>query len=140
MKGKRGRKSAAELMTPQPLEAYARQPLPPEIIGEEAEEYVRIVNAYPADWIEPAAVPLLVQFCRHVVQARRVAEVLERVVGQQETQMAFYSDLLKEQRAESASLASLATKLRLTPQSRRNDRGNVQPVARTGRPPWEPRE
>src|SRR5207253_415158 len=95
---KRGRRSAADLMTsrPQSIEAYARQPLPPELRGEEAEEYIRIVNSQPAEWFEPASVPLLVQFCRHTVQARRLAEVLERVVGRAETQMPFYAELLKQ--------------------------------------------
>jgi hypothetical protein len=83
-------------------------------------------------------VPVLVQYSRHIVQARRVAELLERVVGQRETEIAFYTELLKQQRAESHALATLATKLRLTPQSRRNDRGNVKPIAApAGRPPWE---
>jgi hypothetical protein len=140
MKGrKRGRKSAAELSTPRPqsLEAYARQQLPPELVGEEAEEFVRIVNVMPAGWFEPASVPLLVQYCRHTVQARRIAEVLERVVGQSETQMPFYAELLKQQRAETHALVSVATKLRLTPQSRRNDRGNIRIAAPAGPPPWE---
>ena len=137
---KRGRKSAAELNTPrpQPLEIYARQGLPPELASEEAEEFLRIVNSYPADWFDAANLPLLTQFARHVVQARRVAELLERAVGQPDTQWEYYAAMLKQQRAESAALASLATKLRLTPQSRRNDRGNVRPIAApAGPPPWE---
>jgi hypothetical protein len=68
-----------------------------------------------------------------------VAELLEKVVGRRETEWEVYFGLLKQQRAESGSLASLATKLRLKPQSRRNDRGNPRPaVARTGPAPWEP--
>ena len=130
---KRGRQSAAALaISAATIEAYARQPLPPELTGEEAETYLGIVNSHPAEWFEPACVPLLVQYCRHVVQARRIAEVLERVVGQRETQMGFYAELLKQARAESHVLATLATKLRLTPASRRNDRGNLK---RSPRPP-----
>jgi hypothetical protein len=123
---------------PQPLEAYARQALPPELRDEEAEAFLGVINSYPSAWFDAANLPLLTQFARHVVQARRVAELLERAVGQPETQWEYYSALLKQQRAESAALASLATKLRLTPQSRRNDRGNVRPVAApAGPPPWE---
>ena len=135
---KRGRPSAAALAISATIEAYARQPLPPELSGEEAEAFLGIVNSHPADWFEPATVPLLVQYTRHVVQARRIAEVLEHVVGDRETQMSFYAELLKQQRAESHALASLATKLRLTPASRRNDRGNLRPNAvPAGAPPWE---
>jgi hypothetical protein len=69
------------------------------------------------------------------VQARRIAEVLEPVVGNPEAQMQFYAELLKQQRAKSHALATLATKLRLSPQS---------PAATRSRnpsrgPPWERR-
>lgn len=134
---KRGRKSAAELMA-SPIEAYGRQPLPPELSGEEAEVFLAIVNSHPAEWFEPASVPLLVQYARHIVQARRVAELLEKAVGKPKTRWDYYAALLKQQRAESAALASLATKLRLTPSSRRNDRGNLRPIAAPSQPPpWE---
>ena len=140
MNRKRGRKSAAELNTPRPqsIEAYSRQPLPPELRDEEAETFITIVNSCPGGWFEVASVPLLVQYCRHTVQARRVAELLERAVGQPETQWEYYAALLKQQRAESHALATLATKLRLTPASRRNDRGNLRSIAApAGPPPWE---
>src|SRR5437763_14575590 len=105
---KRGCKSAAELNTPrpQPLEVYTRQGLPPELASEEAEEYLRIVNAYPADWFDAANLPLLTQFARPVVQARRDAELLARADGQPATQWDYYAAMLKDQRAEIAALDS----------------------------------
>jgi hypothetical protein len=74
-------------------------------------------------------------FAGITVQARRIAEVLEPVVGNPEAQMQFYAELLKQQRAKSHALATLATKLRLSPQS---------PAATRSRnpsrgPPWERR-
>ena len=88
------------------------------------------------DWFTSATVPLLAQLARHIVQARRIAEIIERTVGKQETELGYYVELLKQQRAESQAIATLATKLRLTPQSRRTDRGNARPPEGQ-RPPWE---
>src|SRR3954451_24269060 len=136
MQKKRGRPSVAELMTPRPITTYERQRPPPELAGEEAEAFLSFVNAESPDWFTSATVPLLAQLARHIVQARRIAELIERNVGQKDTELAYYIELLKQQRAESQAIATLATKLRLTPQSRRTDRGNARPPE-GHRPPWE---
>src|SRR3954467_6163479 len=104
--------------------------------SEEAEAFLSFANAESADWFTSATVPLLAQLARHIVQARRVAELIERNVGQKDTELGYYVELLKQQRAESQAIATLATKLRLTPQSRRTDRGNARPPE-GHRPPWE---
>src|SRR3954454_22518828 len=137
MPSKRGRPSANELMTPRPVTAYERQRPPPELAGEDDEAFLGFVNAESADWFTPTTVPLLAQLARHIVQARRIAELIERAVGQKETDLGYYVELLKQQRAESQVIAMLATKLRLTPQSRRTDRGNARSLAEGRRPPWE---
>src|SRR4051812_29233976 len=128
MQRKRGRPSVDELMTPRPITAYDRQHPPPELAGEEAEAFLSVVNAESADWFTSTTVPLLAQLARHIVQARRIAELLERAVGQKQTELRYYGELLKQQRAESQAIAMLMTKLRLTPQSRRTDRGNARPL------------
>ena len=137
----RGRQSIANITTPRPIEVQPRQPLPPELSGEEAEEYLRIINSEEAAWFTPSCVPLLVQYVRHI-QARRVAELLEKHAGRSHTSIDLYSDLLKQQRAESNSLSQLATKLRLSPQSMRNNRGNPRIIVGSGsRPvPWQETE
>ena len=134
---KRGRPSINELMTPRLITVYERQRPPPELAGEEAEAFLAFANAESADWFTPTSVPLLAQLARHIVQARRIAELIERTVGQRETELGYYVELLKQQRAESQIIAALATKLRLTPQSRRTDRGNARPLGEGRRPPWE---
>src|SRR3954451_11513145 len=124
MQKKRGRPSVDELMTPRPITAYERQRPPPELAGEEAEAFLSFANAESADWFTSATVPLLAQLARHIVQARRVAELIERNVGQKDTELAYYIELLKQQRAESQAIATLATKLRLL-------RSRVAPIAAT---------
>jgi hypothetical protein len=90
----------------------------------------------PADWVSPAATPLLVQLCRHAVQARRVAELIERAAGNRDTRLPYYESLLKLQRAESAMISTLSGKLRINPAALRNDRGHLQ-HKRPVPPPWE---
>lgn len=109
---------------------------PIELDGEQKEVWVAVTDAMPADWFGEGAVPLLVQLCRHTVQARRIAELIEQAAGNRETRLDYYDSLLRLQARETAALASLSTKLRLGPASLRNDRGHLQHQP-PGRVPWE---
>ena len=133
----RGRKSAAALATSAafPL-TLPRLPPPVELDGEQKETWVLVTNAMPADWFGPGATPLLVQLCRHTVQARRIAELIEKAAGNPETNLSFYQDLLALQARETAAICSLSTKLRLSPSTLRSDRGSLQHQS-PGRVPWE---
>jgi hypothetical protein len=51
--------------------------------------------------------------------------------------MDYYQKLLALQRAESAAIGSLSSKLRLTPSSLRNDRGHLHHKQPGYTPPWE---
>src|SRR5947208_3360196 len=67
---KRGRKSAESLAiieAPAPIETVTRQQPPHDLSDEECEIWVAVANDMPADWFSPATVPLLAQYCRHVV-------------------------------------------------------------------------
>jgi hypothetical protein len=131
---KRGRPSSAELMTPKPLSVYPRLPMPPELSDDEAEVFLDIINTAEGDWFTRANLPLLVQYVRHIVQARRLAELIENCVGRRETALPYYLNLLAAQRAETAAIATLSVKMRVAQQSTRNNRGNPP---RTAQPPWE---
>ena len=79
MNRKRGRKSHADLLTPKALSVYPRLPMPPELSGDEAEVFLDIINTAEGDWFTRANLPLLVQYVRHIVQARRLAELIENL-------------------------------------------------------------
>jgi hypothetical protein len=132
MNRKRGRVSSAELMSPNILELYPRLPPPAELKGEARAMFVKIVKSEPPDWFTQASTTLLAQYCRHAVEARRIAGLLEGC--DPEADLKQYARLLAAARGESATLASLGTKLRLTPQATRNHRGNRP---RIGPKPWE---
>lgn len=134
---KRGRKSAAslEVATISAVDTPPRQRPPHELTDEETEVWAAVVSSEAADWFTPATVPLLAQYCRHVVQAKRVAELIERATGDPQLDFRDYDKLLAMQERESRAIASLATKLRVAQQSTTNHRGNRKPSQ--ARKPWE---
>jgi hypothetical protein len=134
---KRGRVSAAALeIAPVSLvETVARQRPPHELTDEEVEIWASVVNDQPADWFSPSTAPLLAAYCRHVIAARRVAELIERATSDPELSVVDYDRLLKMQERESRTIASLATKMRVAQQSLTNHRGNKTQHAT--RKPWE---
>lgn len=122
-------------MSPQSVQVVERLRPTHDLTDEEVEVWVGVVGAEPADWFSPTNAPLLGQYCRHVVQARRVAELLEKATGDKDLSVEDYDRLLKMQDRESRAIASLATKMRLAQQSTTNHRGNKRP--RPLRRPWQ---
>lgn len=135
--GKRGRPSSASLaIAVRPVEIVERQRAPHDLTDEETEVWAAVVNTEAADWFNPSTVPLLTQYCRHVVQARRIAELIERATGEaDQLSIGDYDRLLKLQERESRAIASLATKMRISQQATTNHRGNKKPTQ--ARKPWE---
>jgi len=133
----RGRPSseALALATVSPLEKVQRQRPPHDLNDEETEVWAAVVNDQAADWFSPSTVPVLAAYCRHVVQSRRVAELIEKATGDSELSIQDYDRLLKMQERESRAIASLATKMRISQQSVRSDRGHKTISA--SRKPWE---
>ena len=129
--GTRGRTSGAELAiaTKTPLETSERVRPPHDLTDEAVEVWVKVVNSEPASWFTPATMPLLAQYCRHVIEARRIGELIERATGDKNLSVQDYDKLLSMQGRESNALALLATKMRLAQQSTSNHRGNKKTTA-----------
>ena len=93
----RGRVSAAEREAPNPVggsvAVLAQRPDPPAWLGdEEAAEWVAIVNRLAADWFPRETHFLLEQYCCHIVEARRLAFLLEDLNTFDETVQAYELD------------------------------------------------
>lgn len=133
----RGRRSLAalEIASPRPLEIVDRQRPPHDLSDEEVEIWSAVVENEAADWFTPATAPILAQYCRHVIHARRVGELLEKATSDPDLEVRDYDRLLKMQERESRAIASLATKMRISQQSLTNHRGNKRPSQ--ARKPWE---
>jgi hypothetical protein len=128
---KRGRPTVADLV-PAELQTLDRQRPPPELTDEEVEVWVAVTSSVEADWFNPGNAPLLAQYCRHVIAAKRIAELIERHSGDLE----IYFELLKAQREQTSALKTLAASMRIAQQSTRTYRGNARTISQIN-VPWE---
>jgi hypothetical protein len=117
--GTRGRKSAADLGI---IHGLPQRPgAPAELTPEQAEEWRAVVARMPADWFGREIWPLLIQYCRHVTNSRFIAGLIEAAhdldTGDRTALMRF-NRLLALQERQTNALAGLATRMRLTNQSR----------------------
>lgn len=94
-----------------------------------------IVSSKPADWFGADNLPLLEHYCSMVCESQRVAAQLRQVGPECLTD---YDKLISLQTKIGGQLASLATKMRLTQQSRYGARAAATASDRTvQKKPWE---
>jgi hypothetical protein len=132
----RGKRSSASLTLPTVnIEVVRRPDAPYDLRDEEATEWWAIVNRMPADWFPRETHSVLSQLCRHVVNARRVAQLITAELSAEKLSVETYERLLRMQARESGAIASLSTKLRITQQST-YDKSKKKPTL--VQKPWEP--
>jgi hypothetical protein len=130
-------------------EAVPRPDAPGDLTQEQAAEWRGIVDRMPADWFQRETHGLLSQYCRHVVAARRISELimgleteLARTVEQDGASKLAVTlaaaktldRLFKMQDREGRAMSSLATRMRLTQQTN-YDKTKPRPVE--AKPPWQ---
>ena len=116
----RGRTSAASREVAslvQAVETMARPDAPYDLTDEQSVEWWAVVNRLPADWFPRETHGLLAQYCRHVVAARRVAQLVSACEADDALDLDRYDTLLRMQEREGRALSSLATRLRITQQA-----------------------
>lgn len=138
----RGRKSLASLSVQAiGVSSVARLSAPAHISDAERSVWVQVVNDQPATAFTATHAPLLELYCRHVTQARVIADELanfDRSWIADDDGLKRYDRLLGMQERESRAASSLATRLRITRQAI-----DQQTVARSIvnqpklRKPWE---
>jgi hypothetical protein len=140
----RGRKSAASLSIVSML--GNERPAPPEELGEEeALEWQAIAGRMPADWFTRENFPLLADYCRHIVRARDLAQDIAKFkrfpaeVRLTTDGVKRYDKLLGMADRERAAMVQLATRMRLTQQSRYTEKRAATAADRgkTVSKPWE---
>jgi hypothetical protein len=115
--GRRGRTSAAALAlvsTPRKLGDLRRPPPLADLTAEQADEWTEIVARCPADWFPRETYPLLAQYVRHVVSARWLSKLRDRLERARRFDVDAYERVSKLIGRETQLLASLATKMRLS--------------------------
>ena len=130
----RGRKSSEGLSVVR-VAPHERAAPPDRLGGEESTIWREIVASKPADWFGPDNLPLLEHYCTSVAESRRVARKL-REVGPE--CLDDYDRLINLQARVGGQLQGLATKMRLTQQSRYGARGAATASDRSApKKPWE---
>lgn len=146
----RGRKSVASLsvISSSGIEMIERPRPPSDLSQEQANEWVSIVNRMPAEWFPRETHGMLAQLCRHLVSARRVADMITALESELSTEVEdgksqaeiilsatkAFDRLYKMQEREGRAISSLSTKMRLSQQST-YDKSKRKPGQT--RKPWE---
>jgi hypothetical protein len=142
---KRGRKSGAAMtLGVMPTIKSERLPAPSHLSDAELAVWLEVVNYQPAEAFTPTHSPLLEMYCRHVIQARVIADEIlnfDRSWLADDDGLKRYDRLLAMQEREGRAASSLATRMRITRQAI-----DQQTVARTlvnnkrSKKPWELQE
>jgi hypothetical protein len=133
--GNRGRPSSASILLEKArIESTERPRAPHDLNDEECEVWVKVISSQTPDWFTDGNLPLLVQYCRHCVQARHIAELIEKATGDRKLSIRDRNRLLAMQDRETKTIIQLATKMRITQQSVTNHRGNKKTASSK---PWE---
>lgn len=118
---KRGRVSAASTevstVATAEVETVQRPDAPYDLTDEQAEEWWAVVNRMPADWFPRETHGMLAQYCRHVVAARRVAQLVTSIEAEKVFDIGAYDKALKMQEREGRAISSLATRMRISQQA-----------------------
>lgn len=136
----RGRKSLKALAAPAAgaTTLLERPEAPLDLTPEQSDVWRATVDALPADWFPRETWPLLSQYCRHTIDARRIAQLIDQECAKPDMDVKAFGDLLTMQARETAALKAMAASMRLSQQSSRND-GTAQTAkkGRTVKRPWE---
>lgn len=133
------RKSAADLTVVPIGTAVHRLSAPPSLLREEAVIWDAVVQTKPADWFQADSAPILMEYCRAVVMADRLAILIEASLCGDNEDGPSLKDLLKMRDAESRRIMSCGTKLRLTQQARYTPQASATADRKAGKValPWQ---
>jgi hypothetical protein len=136
--GKNQMRSVAGRMSPEDQQAknvllgmtLSRPAAPATLTALQAAEWNIIVEQMPANWFKTEMLPLLEAYCVQIVRRRLVSAELNKLEERGKVNIR----LRREENVAVRALCQLATKLRLTPQSRYD---KTKKIAVPFRKPWE---
>lgn len=135
---KRGRKSGAEIAVAAPVSIIRRPDAPLELTPDETEEWVAIVDTMPADWFTRETHGLLRQYCRHVVMARRIAQLIDTEMARDEIDYGALDKLGQMQARETAAIKAMSASMRISQQASYTAKSAATGKNnRTTKRPWE---
>jgi hypothetical protein len=133
------RKSAAALAILPRTAADGRLQPPTELSARERVLWAEIVESKPADWFADDSAPILKEYVRSAVTCDRLADVVERAFdGEDGIDPDALKSALDMRDKEARRAANLATKLRLTQQSRYTPQAAATSDRKAGgKRPWQ---
>ena len=138
--GARGKKTGSQIVAQRAAVALIERPEPPlDLTPAQSDEWTTITSALPADWFSPENYPLLAQYCRHIVNARHTAQLIDQECSGEELNVNLYLDLLAAQHKQTTALKALAASMRLAQQAKYDARkaGVARKPGDTVTRPWE---
>lgn len=139
--GTRGRNSVASLAIASSPTVRIERPIAPKVLTEEqAEIWLTLVNEMPAEWFSAEHAPLLAAYCKAVTRHQVVAaqlDVFDPEWLKDQDGLQRYDRLTRVEDLHVKQIASLATKLRLTQQSRYTPQAAATATKRGSSKPWE---
>ena len=130
------RKSAAALAVVPKGKPDSRTPAPDDLNEAERAMWAEIVDTKPADWFDLDSVPVLKEYIRAAMTCDRLAGMVEEVMAEGDGRDV--KTVLDMRDKEARRVASLATKLRLTQQSRYTPQSAATANRKAGgKRPWQ---
>ena len=135
--GTRGRQSGASLaIAAIDVTSVARPDAPYDLDDERAvEEWHAVVARMPADWFQRETHGNLTNYCKHIAANWYIGKLIQECINTNPFDFARYNEFLKAQERESRAASSLATRLRITPQSMYDEK-KKRPIE-SGKTPWD---
>lgn len=132
---KRGRKSSAELSVI-PIGIDTHRPDPPaDLTASQADIWRATVGSLPGGWIHAPQEPLLAAYCRHVDAGNWISAMIN-AADFEAMELSHLDKLLRMRERETRASSALATRMRLTQQSKMHPRTAGRASDNTRRP-WD---
>ena len=119
------RKSAAELAVAQATELDRRPPPPADLSEYQAQVWMAVTATKPADWFQADCLPVLVAYVKHISTAAILDQQIDAIDPEalrDKDDLRHYERLLNMREKQTRLITSCATKMRLTPQSRYDEK------------------
>jgi len=137
----RGKKSVASLSVAVRAGIDSRIAPPFSLTPAQKAEWVAVVNSRPAEWFGPENASMLVQYCRHKIQADLIAQQIEFFEPEwllKDDGLLRFDKLCAMLERETRCITALLRSMRLTQQSLYNAKSaDTASKGNKGRKPWQ---
>jgi uncharacterized protein (DUF1697 family) len=138
MMGTRGRASVAQIEMQGTVALVSRPNAPLDLTPEETDEWGAIADAMPADWFTRETHGLLKQYCRHIIAAKRVAQLIDQEMARDDMEVSALDKLLGMQARETAAIKTMAAAMRVSQQASYTTKAaGTSKTNRVVKRPWE---